>query len=88
MAIEILETTVSETGGATVVQIFVSDRPRGEIGASFRLDLLATLPLYLEPLFAQIQREAMKAAQDALTPILQKLANEISAHHRLQPDRK
>jgi hypothetical protein len=78
MAVEILETLVSETAEATVVQLFVSDTPRAETGGSFRLDLLVTLPRYKAPiLLAQAQREALKLAGKTLTPLLEELGSEI-----------
>lgn len=88
MPVEILETTVSETAEATVVQLFVSDAPRDETGATFRLQLMATLPLYREPLLMHVQREALKVAQREISEHLQNLANAIGAQHRLEPERR
>jgi hypothetical protein len=86
MAIEIRETVVSETENATVVRMHIADAPLGDENAAFRLELTATLPRYRAPLLAQIQRQAMKAAQDALSPLLQTLANEVNANHPLNPE--
>ena len=85
MPVEILETLVSETAEATVVQLFVSDAPRAETGASFRLDLLVTLPRYKAPLLlAQVQREALRAAGRTLSPLLEGLGDEIERARKVE----
>lgn len=60
MPVAIYETTISESADATSVHLYVSDAPRDDTRATFHLQIRATLPLYREPLLAQIQREALK----------------------------
>lgn len=84
----IYETTISEDAGKTVVHLHIADAPVDDTRASFRLQILATLPLYKEPLLAHLQRLAMKVAQEELSPLLQRLANEISQHHPLEPEKR
>ena len=86
MAIEIRETIVTPDPSGDVVQLHISDVALGDEGGSFRLVLRAKLRPFEIPLVAQLQREAMTFAQEALSSILQKSAKEITqAGHGLNP---
>jgi hypothetical protein len=87
MAIEIRETTVTPDAAGSVVQLHISDVAPDAEGATFRLVLLVKMPpLKTPPLLAQLQRAAMARAQDALTPILQDLAADLSrANQAIEP---
>jgi hypothetical protein len=78
MPIEIRETIVTPTPRGDLIQLHISDVAPDAEGATFRLVLLAKLPPLEPSLLAQMQRSAMTMAQDALTPILQRLAQEIT----------
>jgi hypothetical protein len=84
MPIEIRETIVTPDVDGDLVQLHISDVAPDAEGATFRLQLLAKLPAYHTPRLAQLQREAMEMAQDALTSLRQKLANEIT-HDGMTP---
>ena len=77
MPIEIRETTV--TPGATVdaVQLRISDARQQDEDASFELTILAKIRPLRTPTLAHLQRAVMEMTQDALTPILQRLAREL-----------
>jgi hypothetical protein len=78
MGIEIRETIVTPDVSGSLVQLHISDVVLDAEDATIRLILLAKLPPYkTPPVLAQLQRAAMKRAQDALTPILQDLAAEL-----------
>lgn len=78
MAVEIRETTVTPKGETQLVQLHISDAPPDDESAETVLLLSVHLPNYKVPRFGQIQREAMKAAQDHLTEILQSMARELT----------
>ena len=78
MPIEIRETIVTPDPTGDVVQLHISDVAIGDEGGSFRLVLRAKLRPFEAPALAQLQREAMGAVQDALTPLLTELAKEIT----------
>jgi hypothetical protein len=82
MAIEIRETIVTPDPTGDVVQLHISDAELGDENGSFRLVLRAKLPPFEVPALAQLQREAMGAAQDALTPLLTNLARQITESGR------
>jgi len=75
----IRETTVTPDVHGSVVRLHISDIPLGdEHTPAIRILIEAKLPDYEPPLLlSQLQRVAMKIAQDSLTPILQQLAHEI-----------
>ena len=78
MAEEIQRTTVTPTEDGSVVQLHISDAPPDDESASFVLQLSVSLPRYKGALlFAQVQREAIRMAQDVLSHHLQELAQEI-----------
>jgi hypothetical protein len=78
MTIEIRKTIVTPTADGDLIQLHISDAPPDDESATFVLQIVAKMPP-LEPcLLAQMQREAMTTAQDALTPILQDLAAQIT----------
>jgi hypothetical protein len=79
MPIEIRQTIVTPDVSGSVVQLHISDVAPDDEGATFRLVLLAKLPAFQTPSLAHLQREAMKIAQDALTPLLQRLATDLKA---------
>ena len=76
---EIRETTVTPDADGSIVRLHISDVPlEDEYTPAIRILIEAKLPDYEPPLLlGQLQREAMKIAQNALTPILEKLAKEI-----------
>lgn len=83
---EIRETIVTPDAGGSVVQLQISDGPLQVGPSEILIHVSAKLPAYKAPLFAQLQREAMRRAQDALSMLLQKLASEITAAgHALNP---
>lgn len=65
MPIEIRETIVTPATDGDVIQLHISDVAPDAEGATFRLVLLAKLPPLEPSLLAQMQRAAMKKAQDA-----------------------
>lgn len=77
MSIEIRETIVTPAVDGNVVQLRISDVPLGDESATFVLNIQAKLPLVQTPTLAHLQRAAMDLAQDALTPLLQKLAAQL-----------
>jgi hypothetical protein len=77
MPIEIRETIVTPVANGQVVQLHISDVPLDDEGGAFRLVLRAKLPSFRTPLVRQLQREAMKIAQDKMTDLLKNLASEI-----------
>jgi hypothetical protein len=77
MPVEIRETTITPDADGDTIQLRISDAPLGDESASFQLTILATLPPLQTAALAQLQREAMKIAQDALTPILKNLASQL-----------
>lgn len=91
MAVEIRETIVTpdDAGAGSFVQLQIADAPLPAEDAAIRLTLAVSIPGYEAPLLAQLQRAAMRAAQDTLTGLLQQLASEIqSAGHPLNPTLK
>lgn len=86
MAIEIRETIVTPAQDGDVVELHISDVAPNDEGGAFRLVLRTKLPPFQTPVFAQLQREAMKLAQDTFSELLQNMANEITnAGHNLNP---
>jgi hypothetical protein len=77
MPIEIRETIVTPAADGDLVQLHISDAPPGDESATFRLNLLAKLPLVRTPALAQLQREAIEMTQATLSEILQGLAIEL-----------
>jgi hypothetical protein len=77
MPIEIRETIVTPGADSDVVQLRISDAPLDDESATLRLTLLAKLPASHLPLLAQLQREAMRIAQDGMTNLLRVMATEI-----------
>jgi hypothetical protein len=91
-AAEIRETIVTPVDpiGGHVVQVQISDAPLlDEHTGEIRVLVRAKLPAFEGPLIEQLQREAMRVAQDTLTDLLRRLAQEIQrAGHPLNPTRK
>ena len=86
MAIEIRETIVTPDPTGDVVQLHISDVGVADEGGAFRLVLRTKLPPFQVAVLAQLQREAMKIAQDTFSELLQNMANEITnAGHNLNP---
>ena len=78
MPIEIRETTVAPfDDDNNVVQLYVSDVERGDASATLVVQILVKQRARLAPALAHLQRDAMKAAQDALDPLIQALAREL-----------
>ncbi|MBN8832727.1 MAG: hypothetical protein J0G94_19420 [Sphingomonadales bacterium] len=78
MAIEVQRTIVSPTDNGTAVSLFVSDKRPGDETASFALQIDVQLPEYPKAaLLEQVQRDAMKAAQDRLSELLRELMQKI-----------
>jgi hypothetical protein len=78
MPIAIRETIVTPVDNDhDVVQLHISDAPPGDESATFVVRILAKRHALKVPTLAQLQRDAMKAAQDAMMPILQGLAKEM-----------
>lgn len=89
MPIEIRETTVTPNATGCIIQLHISDAPPDDESAAFVLTISAKFPALQTPLLAQLQRAAMKAAQDALTPLLIELATELKeANQPIDPSRK
>lgn len=74
---EILETTISHSANGTVVQLHLADAPKDDPHASFRLQLLATLPTYQAPLLIHLQREALTQAREMVAAQLEALLKDI-----------
>jgi hypothetical protein len=78
MPIEIRETIVTPADNdLDVVQLHISDAPPGDESATFVVHIQMKQRALQTPTLAQLQRVTMKAAQDALMPILQGLAQEM-----------
>jgi hypothetical protein len=79
MPIEIRETTVSPAGeDLDVVQLHISDAAPDDEAATFVLKIHATVRPLRGPTLAHVQRQAMLAASEAITPIFQGLARQIT----------
>ena len=76
--VEIRETIVTPGDGDVLVQLHISDKPPELAGAAIRQNLAVRVPAYQTPLLAQIERQAMSIATDALWALLQDSANAIS----------
>ena len=88
MPIEIRQCIVTPGTNGEVVQLHISDAPLGDAAASVALHITATAPFMEAPLLLQLQREAMKVAQETLGAMLQKTTHEITASgHSLEPRR-
>lgn len=72
MTVSIRETTIQSAKDADVVQIFVSDAERGDLSASFVLEFQVRLPKGEKAvILQQMQRDALKIAQDHLSAVRQ-----------------
>jgi hypothetical protein len=79
MPIAIRETIVTPGGeDQDVVQLHISDAPPDDESATFVLKILATVRPLRGPTLAHVQRQAMQTVSEALTPIFQELAREIT----------
>jgi hypothetical protein len=85
MAIEIRETTITTDADATIVQIHIADAPISDETAAFRLTLLAKMPRYKSPYVAQVQREAILEAREALLRIADALLQELPRDANARP---
>jgi hypothetical protein len=92
MKIEIRETTVLPDENGAIVRLQISDAPLLSEDAAIRLILAVRVPAFQSPLLAQLEREAMKAAIEALRGLVQDKAKEIQEmegiSHNLDPVRK
>lgn len=78
MPVAIRETTVTPADGdQSLIQLHISDVPSNDESATFDLQILVKMRAMRTSTLAHLQCQAMKAAQDALTPILQQLEKEI-----------
>jgi len=77
MPIDIRETIVTPGVDHDVVQLHISDAASEDESASFDLQILVKIRALKSPALGHLQRAAMAEAQDALTPILQRLAQEL-----------
>ena len=78
MPVAIRETTVLPSDEShDVIQLYISDAPIDDESATFVLRILAKRRGLRMPTLAHLQRDVMATAQDALTPLLQKLAQEL-----------
>jgi hypothetical protein len=78
MPIEIRKTIVTPTDDDhDVIQLHISDAPPDDESATLVVQILVKQPAMLAPALGQLQRAAMSAAQDVLTPLLQALAKEL-----------
>jgi len=79
MPIAIRETIVTPfDDDHDVIQLRISDAPLDDESASLQITILAKLRSLRSPTLGHLQRAAMTSAQDALTPILQALAQELT----------
>jgi hypothetical protein len=86
MTIEIYETTIAKDGDATTVRLHIADAPSDAETASFRLNLLVRLPRYQSPFVAQVQREAILEAREALGKIADALLQELPRQAHARPE--
>lgn len=78
MSIEIRETIVMpDDADHDVVQLHISDAASVDESATFDIRILVKTRALLMPTLGHLQRQAMATAQDALTPLLRRLAQEI-----------
>lgn len=77
MPIAIHRTTVTAGKDGDVVQLHISDAPPGDASASFVLQVTVQIASLQSPLLAQVQREAMKQAEDVLQKLSQEAAKDI-----------
>lgn len=78
MEVEIQRTVVTSTDNGTAVSLFVSDKRPGDETALFALQIDVQLPEYQRAaLLEQVQRDAMKTAQDRLSELLRELMQKI-----------
>jgi hypothetical protein len=85
MAAEILETTIATDDGGTTVRLHIADAPLDDERASFRLQLLARLPRYRQPLVSQVQREAILEAQEVLARLAGALLQDLPSMTHARP---
>jgi hypothetical protein len=75
MPVEVRETTITPTAGGDVAQIYISDAERGDEAAEIVLQFHVRLAKrHRNPLFLDLQREALKVAQKHVSDILLGLA--------------
>lgn len=89
--IEICETTVSQDALGSTVRLRICDamQPPESVETYPLIELSVRLPAYEVPALAQIQREALAAAQEILSKLLQDLATDLTSNrYQLRPDRK
>ncbi len=83
MAVEIRQTIVTPYAEKALVQLHISDAPLDAEGeAKLRIVLSAKVDLLPGMLLDQIQRDALSAARDAISPILQRMAKQIQESGR------
>jgi hypothetical protein len=85
MAIEILETTITRDDASTIVRLHIADAPLDDENVSFRLQLLAKLPRYRQPLVTQVQREAILEAQEVLAKFADALLQDLPSATHARP---
>lgn len=77
--VQIRETTVTPAGKGMTVALYLSDAPKDDGTATFRLALTANVPQYEVPLLAHYQRAALKTADEVIETLRQQLAKTIQA---------
>lgn len=77
MAVLVQETIVTPTRSGSIVQLYISDKPRGDESSTTRLVLTAKVVLPDQPLLAEVQRLALVSIREDLSGLLQSLQAEI-----------
>ena len=77
MAVEIRETIVTPSKEGDVVELHISDAPRGDESATFVLTLQAKVGPFENPMLVHVQRAAMKRGSEELHDLLKGLAAEL-----------
>jgi|HubBroStandDraft_4_1064222.scaffolds.fasta_scaffold08060_2 hypothetical protein len=78
MPIAIQQTTVTpDADGQDVIVLHVSDAKLGDTSATLVVQIVAKVRPLKTPTLVHIQRQVMEIAQDALSPLLRDLAQEI-----------
>lgn len=86
--VEIRTTTITPDADGSIVRLQISDALPPFESAKMLLELTVKLPEYIEPLLmAQFQRQAIRAAQEVIRTLDQKLVEEIrkQAHIDVEP---